>query len=179
MVQVRRSADAGGGQDVEPARVDQRPEDLAVVAQQQQEHGRAGQQDPGQREQVQRQQVGQGEAAPAAPEPRGDQPGVPGPGDRAEPGRHLLADIIILDLGLPDMGGTEMLTRIRGWSTMPVIVLSARTAEVQKVAALDAGADDYVTKPFNMNELPARLRAALRDRRPGPDQPGHALAAFA
>jgi two-component system, OmpR family, KDP operon response regulator KdpE len=81
------------------------------------------------------------------------------------------ADIVILDLGLPDMGGMEVLTRIRGWSTMPVIVLSARTAEIQKVAALDAGADDYVTKPFNMNELMARLRAALRDRRPGPDEP--------
>jgi two-component system KDP operon response regulator KdpE len=81
------------------------------------------------------------------------------------------ADIVILDLGLPDMGGMEVLTRIRGWSTMPVIVMSARTAEVQKVAALDAGADDYVTKPFDMNELLARLRVALRDRRPGPDQP--------
>jgi two-component system KDP operon response regulator KdpE len=81
------------------------------------------------------------------------------------------ADIVILDLGLPDMGGMEVLTRIRGWSTIPVIVLSAHTAEVQKVAALDAGADDYVTKPFNMNELLARLRVALRDRRPGPDQP--------
>ena len=89
------------------------------------------------------------------------------------------ADIVILDLGVPDMGGMEVLTRIRGWSTIPVIVLSARTAEVQKVAALDAGANDYVTKPFNMNELLARLRVALRDRRPGPDQPGHALAATA
>jgi two-component system KDP operon response regulator KdpE len=81
------------------------------------------------------------------------------------------ADIVILDLGLPDMGGMEVLTRIRGWSTVPVIVLSARSAEIQKVAALDAGADDYVTKPFNMNELLARLRVALRDRRPGPDEP--------
>jgi two-component system KDP operon response regulator KdpE len=81
------------------------------------------------------------------------------------------ADIVILDLTLPDMGGMEVLTRIRGWSTVPVIVLSARSAEFQKVAALDAGADDYVTKPFNMDELMARLRVALRDRRPGPDEP--------
>ena len=92
---------------------------------------------------------------------------------------HMQPDVIVLDLGLPDMGGMEVLTRIRGWSTMPVIVMSAVTAEVQKVAALDAGADDYVTKPFDMNELLARLRVALRDRRPGPDQPGHALAATA
>ena len=81
------------------------------------------------------------------------------------------ADIVILDLGLPDVGGMEVLTRIRGWSTVPVIVLSARSAEIQKVAALDAGADDYITKPFNMNELMARLRVALRDRRPGPEEP--------
>ena len=84
--------------------------------------------------------------------------------------RHL-ADVVILDLGLPDMGGMQVLTRIRGWSTVPVIVLSARKAEIQKVAALDAGADDYVTKPFSMDELMARLRVALRDRRPGPDEP--------
>ena len=81
------------------------------------------------------------------------------------------ADIVILDLGLPDMGGMEVLNRIRGWSTVPVIVLSARTAQIQKVAALDAGADDYITKPFSMDELMARLRVALRDRRPGPDEP--------
>jgi two-component system, OmpR family, KDP operon response regulator KdpE len=81
------------------------------------------------------------------------------------------ADVVILDLGLPDMGGMQVLTRIRGWSTVPVIVLSARTAQIQKVAALDAGADDYITKPFNMDELMARLRVALRDRRPGPDDP--------
>src|SRR4029077_641157 len=77
------------------------------------------------------------------------------------------ADIVILDLTLPDMGGMEVLTRILDWSTVPVIVLSARSAEIQKVAALDAGADDYVTKPFNMNKLMARRRVALRDRRPG------------
>ena len=81
------------------------------------------------------------------------------------------ADAVILDLGLPDMGGMQVLNRIRGWSTVPVIVLSARTAEIQKVAALDAGADDYVTKPFDMNELLARLRVALRDRRPDLGEP--------
>jgi two-component system, OmpR family, KDP operon response regulator KdpE len=81
------------------------------------------------------------------------------------------ADVVILDLGLPDMGGMEVLTRIRGWSTVPVIVLSARATQIQKVAALDAGADDYITKPFSMNELTARLRVALRGRRPDPDEP--------
>jgi two-component system, OmpR family, KDP operon response regulator KdpE len=80
-------------------------------------------------------------------------------------------DAVILDLGLPDMGGMQLLARIRGWSTVPVIVLSARSAEIQKVAALDAGADDYVTKPFNMDELMARLRVALRDVRRGPEEP--------
>jgi len=72
------------------------------------------------------------------------------------------ADAVILDLGLPDMSGMEVLARLRGWTSVPVIVLSARTAEVQKVAALDAGASDYVTKPFGMDELMARLRVALR-----------------
>jgi two-component system, OmpR family, KDP operon response regulator KdpE len=80
-------------------------------------------------------------------------------------------DAVILDLTLPDMGGMAVLNRIRGWSTVPVIVLSARTTEIQKVAALDNGADDYVTKPFSMDELMARLRVALRDRRRGPDEP--------
>ncbi len=80
-------------------------------------------------------------------------------------------DAVVLDLGLPDMAGMQVLTRIRGWSTVPVIVLSARTAEIQKVAALDAGADDYVTKPFNMDELMARLRVVLRDPRRDRDHP--------
>ncbi len=84
---------------------------------------------------------------------------------------QCLADAVILDLSLPDMGGMEVLTRIRGWSTVPVIVLSARTAEVQKVAALDAGADDYVTKPFDLDELMARLRVVLRDPRRDLDDP--------
>ena len=75
-------------------------------------------------------------------------------------------DIIVLDLGLPDLDGTEVLARLRPWYTGPVLVLSARADSQDKVHALDAGADDYVTKPFDMNELLARLRAALR-RGPG------------
>jgi two-component system, OmpR family, KDP operon response regulator KdpE len=75
------------------------------------------------------------------------------------------ADAVILDLSLPDIGGMRVLRRIRGWSTVPIIVLSAHSAQVQKVAALDAGADDYVSKPFAMDELMARLRVVLRSRR--------------
>lgn len=71
-------------------------------------------------------------------------------------------DVVVLDLGLPDMDGIEVLAGLRGWSTAPVIVLSARTDSSDKVEALDAGADDYVTKPFGMDELLARLRAAVR-----------------
>ena len=71
-------------------------------------------------------------------------------------------EVIILDLGLPDMSGIEVLGGLRGWLTAPVIVLSARTDSSDKVQALDAGADDYVTKPFGMDELLARLRAAVR-----------------
>ncbi|MFF2551912.1 response regulator [Nocardia sp. NPDC058058] len=71
-------------------------------------------------------------------------------------------DVVVLDLGLPDMDGIEVLAGLRGWSTTPVIVLSARTDSSDKVEALDAGADDYVTKPFGMDELLARLRAAVR-----------------
>jgi two-component system KDP operon response regulator KdpE len=71
-------------------------------------------------------------------------------------------DVVVLDLGLPDLDGIEVCRRIRQWSAVPIIVLSAAGAEGRKVAALDAGADDYVTKPFNMNELMARVRAALR-----------------
>lgn len=69
---------------------------------------------------------------------------------------------VILDLGLPDMSGIDVLTGLRGWMTAPVIVLSARTDSTDKVEALDAGADDYMTKPFGMDELLARLRAAVR-----------------
>jgi two-component system KDP operon response regulator KdpE len=75
-------------------------------------------------------------------------------------------DVVILDLGLPDMDGVAVATALRGWSTVPIVVLSARDAEPVKVAALDAGADDYVTKPFAMNEFLARLRAALRRAAP-------------
>ena len=75
-------------------------------------------------------------------------------------------DVVILDLGLPGIGGLEVIRGLRGWSSVPIIILSARGAEADKVAALDAGADDYVAKPFGMNELLARLRAALRRSTP-------------
>ena len=71
-------------------------------------------------------------------------------------------DVVILDLGLPDMSGIEVITGLRGWLSVPIIVLSARTDSSDKVRALDAGADDYVTKPFGMDEFLARLRAAAR-----------------
>jgi two-component system, OmpR family, KDP operon response regulator KdpE len=71
-------------------------------------------------------------------------------------------DAVLLDLGLPDRDGTEVIRELRGWSMAPVIVLSGRTSAQDKIGALDAGADDYVTKPFSMEELVARLRAALR-----------------
>jgi two-component system, OmpR family, KDP operon response regulator KdpE len=75
-------------------------------------------------------------------------------------------DVILLDLGLPDLDGLSVLKRIREWSRVPVLVLSVRDREQDKVAALDNGADDYVTKPFNSGELLARLRAALRHIQP-------------
>jgi two-component system KDP operon response regulator KdpE len=78
-------------------------------------------------------------------------------------------DVIVLDLGLPDMDGTDVIRGLRGWTQVPIIVLSARAGQGDKVDALDAGADDYVTKPFGMDELLARLRAALR--RSAPDEP--------
>ena len=71
-------------------------------------------------------------------------------------------DVVVLDLGLPDMDGSEVIAGLRGWTTVPIIVLSARGDSSDKVQALDAGADDYVTKPFGMDELLARLRAAVR-----------------
>jgi two-component system KDP operon response regulator KdpE len=71
-------------------------------------------------------------------------------------------DVIVLDLGLPDMDGLEVTQRLRQWSSIPIVVLSARGQERDKIAALDAGADDYVTKPFTVGELMARLRVALR-----------------
>ena len=93
----------------------------------------------------------------------------------ASTGREALAearrrppDAVILDLGLPDVDGIEVIRELRGWSRAPVIVLSGRTGPGDKIAALDAGADDYVTKPFSMEELLARLRAALRRDDTGP-----------
>jgi two-component system KDP operon response regulator KdpE len=80
-------------------------------------------------------------------------------------------DAVILDLGLPGISGLEVINGLRGWTETPIIVLSAREAQADKVAALDAGADDYVTKPFGMDELLARLRAALRRSTPTPAEP--------
>jgi two-component system KDP operon response regulator KdpE len=80
-------------------------------------------------------------------------------------------DVVVLDLGLPDMDGTEVIRGLRGWTRAPIIVLSARTNQGDKVDALDAGADDYVTKPFGMDELLARLRAALRRASASEEQP--------
>ncbi len=78
-------------------------------------------------------------------------------------------DAVILDLGLPGIDGIEVVEGLRGWTAVPIIVLSVRDAEADKIAALDAGADDYVTKPFGMGELLARLRAAVRRSSPGPE----------
>src|ERR1700694_3267600 len=87
----------------------------------------------------------------------------------AESGREALAavmawqpDVIVLDLGLPDIDGVEVARRLRKWSRIPIIIVSVRAADTDKVSALDAGADDYLTKPFSSSELLARLRAALR-----------------
>jgi two-component system, OmpR family, KDP operon response regulator KdpE len=77
-------------------------------------------------------------------------------------------DLAIVDLGLPDLDGVEVVRGLRGWTRIPIIVLSARDAQAAKVEALDAGADDYVTKPFGMDELLARIRAALRRATPEP-----------
>lgn len=83
--------------------------------------------------------------------------------------RHI--DLVVLDLGLPDRDGLEVLAGIRGWSSVPVIVLSARHTSDDKVEALDAGADDFVTKPFELNELLARIRSALRRAAKGAESP--------
>jgi two-component system KDP operon response regulator KdpE len=103
----------------------------------------------------------------------------------AEDGRSALTaatstppDLVILDLGLPDIDGVEVIEGLRAWSSAPIIVLSARTGESDKVVALDVGADDYVTKPFGMDELLARLRAALRRRPTGEDLPAVQTDAF-
>src|SRR5512146_2621307 len=80
-------------------------------------------------------------------------------------------DVVILDLGLPDMEGVAVLKRLREWSRVPVVVLSVRDREEDKITALDNGADDYVTKPFAAGELLARLRAAYRHALPSPESP--------
>ncbi len=84
-------------------------------------------------------------------------------------------DVVLLDLGLPDMDGVDVIKGLRGWSRVPILVLSARQASDEKVAALDAGADDYVTKPFSVNELLARLRAAVRRTEVVPAGPAETL----
>lgn len=80
-------------------------------------------------------------------------------------------DLILLDLGLPDMDGMEILKKIRSWSNVPIMVVSARAEDKDKIEAFDAGADDYVTKPFSVDELMARLRASLRRARRGSESP--------
>jgi two-component system KDP operon response regulator KdpE len=86
-------------------------------------------------------------------------------------------DVVILDLGLPDLEGIEVIKRLREWSSLPIIILSARGQERDKVANLDAGADDYLTKPFGMAELLARIRVALRRKLPAEE--GKTVAIFA
>jgi two-component system KDP operon response regulator KdpE len=91
---------------------------------------------------------------------------------------RLHPDVVVLDLGLPGIDGLEVVHGLRGWTEMPILVLSAREDEASKVAALDAGADDYVTKPFGMDELLARLRAALRRATPADEEPMVSTDAF-
>src|SRR6185437_14770282 len=98
--------------------------------------------------------------------------------ERAATGEEALAaaaarppDAVVLDLVLPDISGVEVCRELRTWSETPILILSAVGEEEQKVSALDAGADDYVTKPFGMGELLARLRAAMRRASPAPDEP--------
>src|SRR5580698_8231050 len=97
--------------------------------------------------------------------------------DLAETGEAALScaatkphDAVIVDLGLPGIGGLDVVKGLRGWTTVPIIVLSARHEEIEKIAALEAGADDYVTKPFGMGELVARLRAAIRRASPAEEE---------
>ena len=85
-------------------------------------------------------------------------------------GRHP-PDLVILDLGLPDLSGLEVIEGLRGWTSVPIVVLSGRAGSADKVEALDAGADDYVTKPFSMDELLARMRAAVRRSGTPEDEP--------
>ncbi|HEX2144223.1 MAG TPA: response regulator [Glycomyces sp.] len=83
----------------------------------------------------------------------------------------IVPDLVVLDLGLPDMDGTEVIAGLRGWTGVPILVLSGRAASAEKIAALDAGADDYVTKPFDIGELLARVRAATRRGGTGTESP--------
>ena len=83
---------------------------------------------------------------------------------------HHRPDLVVLDLGLPDMEGTEVIRGLRGWTSIPIIVLSGRAGSADKVEALDAGADDYVTKPFGVDELLARIRAVTRRVQPDDDR---------
>ncbi|MFB9662624.1 response regulator [Glycomyces mayteni] len=87
----------------------------------------------------------------------------------------VVPDLVVLDLGLPDMDGAEVIEGLRGWSKAPILVLSGRAASAEKIAALDAGADDYVTKPFDIGELLARVRAATRRSGPGAESPVTAI----
>ena len=91
-------------------------------------------------------------------------------GERSPPGRVAPPDLVILDLGLPDIDGVDVIAGPRGWTDVPIVVLSGRTDSADKVDALDAGADDYVTKPFGMDELLARMRAVARRATPADDQ---------
>jgi two-component system KDP operon response regulator KdpE len=91
---------------------------------------------------------------------------------------QTVPDLVIVDLGLPDMDGVTLVQGLRGWLAVPIIVLSARHTEEAKINALDAGADDYVTKPFGMGELQARIRAALRRATPADAQPVITTTAF-
>jgi len=88
---------------------------------------------------------------------------------------HNRPDLVILDLGLPDMDGIEVTRRIREWSKIPIIILSVREQEDDKIAALDSGADDYLTKPFGMGELLARIRTVLRRQTPGNSEPAFTI----
>jgi two-component system KDP operon response regulator KdpE len=91
--------------------------------------------------------------------------------DALEAVRVFRPDLVVLDLGLPGLGGIDVTRLLREWTAVPILILSVRESETDKVGALDAGADDYLTKPFSMGELLARLRVLLRRNRPGPEQP--------